>query len=626
MPEDSVPASSLEIPEASWVSRPLASRHLIWLAPVLALLLCHDALDLGLQLDDYAHRAALIGVDGFESFERPFWRLFAFADGGVDVERAMEMGSWPWWTSPDLVLSFLRPVSGFTHWLDYRLWPESPWMMHAHSLVWMALVVGMVAVLYRALDDTPWVAGLATLLFAFDEAHAMPAAWIANRNALVAACFGFAALWAHHRWRHGWRPGAVLSCLLLLIALGANEGAVAVGAYLLAYGMFLEPGPWVARVRSLLPTATTGVLWWLAYKWMGFGTRGSAVYIDPGTDPGRFLAAVTERAPWLFLGQWTPIPADLPGLMNAETRYLAGWLAMALCGFLLFLLLGVCRRDRLARFWALGMGLSLLPICATFPSNRLLMFVGLGGMGLLSRAWLDVRRRSSLPATAPQRTLRLAHRGVIGLWVAVHLVLSPWMLAGVIEQQRAFFGAFDRAVSTLPQDETLRHKDLILLNAPSAFIVGYGLLRRASEGEALPRRLRLLTSSIHGVDVERPDERTLILRPRGGLLLSPGAGSADGLDVPTIDVRYVFQLLDLLFRDADPPFRVADRVELAGLEIEVREVVDGRPAAIRFRFDRPLEDSRLRWVAWQGEGFAAFELPDVGQRLTLPGMQPWQVR
>jgi hypothetical protein len=42
------------------------------------------------------------------------------------------------------------------------------------------------------------------------------------------------------------------------------------------------------------------------------------------------------------------------------------------------------RRSATARFWGGGMALALVPACATLPANRLLFFVGLGGMGLLA--------------------------------------------------------------------------------------------------------------------------------------------------------------------------------------------------------------------------------------------------
>ena len=77
-----------------------------------------------------------------------------------------------------------------THWLDYQLWPDAPWMMHAQSLVWLAGTVLIAGLLYRRIEAVPWVAGLAVLLYAVDDARAAPASWIANRNALVASVFG----------------------------------------------------------------------------------------------------------------------------------------------------------------------------------------------------------------------------------------------------------------------------------------------------------------------------------------------------------------------------------------------------------------------------------------------------
>ncbi len=609
---------------AKRLRRALASRHLIWLASLLAVLLCHRALDHGLQIDDYAHRVALQGVEGFEGVERPFWRLFAFADDSLDTEAAIETGSWPWWTDDQLRLAFLRPVSGFSHWLDYQLWPESAWAMHLHSLFWLALVVAMVGVLYRQLETTPWVAGLATLLFAFDEAHAVPAAWIANRNALLAAFFGCLSLWTHHRWRQGWRPGVVVSCASLLLAVGSNEGAVAVGAYMLAYALCLETGPWRRRLISLVPAGALGLSWWVVYKLLGYGTRGSAVYIDPGTDPGRFLSAVVERGPWLLLGQWTPIPADLPTLMSADARRFGWLLAVVVCSLLATLFLGLWRHDRLARFWTLGMALSIAPVCATFPSNRLLMFVGVGAMGLLARAWLDVRLRLASSGAAERRGSwrRWAMTG----WLGVHLLLAPLLLWTVVGQQKAFFEIFDRAVASLPSDPALQDQELILVNAPSAFVVGYGFLTWATDGHAMPSRMRLLVSSIHSVEVQRPDEQTLIIRPAGGLLPPPGGGEGFGLELAAFDNRYFFQLLDLLFRDHEPQFRVGEQIDLGGLEIEITEVMKGRAAAIRFRFESPLEDSGRRWVSWQGDRFAPFPLPGVGQGVTVPAVKSPQVR
>jgi len=77
--------------------------------------------------------------------------------------------------------------------------------MHLQSLLWFAGAVVAAAVFYRRLLLPVWVAGLAALLFAIDDAHGMPAVWLANRNASIGVFFGLVALIAHDGWRRdGW--------------------------------------------------------------------------------------------------------------------------------------------------------------------------------------------------------------------------------------------------------------------------------------------------------------------------------------------------------------------------------------------------------------------------------------
>ena len=43
------------------------------------------------------------------------------------------------------------------------------------------------------------------------------------------------------------------------------------------------------------------------------------------------------------------------------------------------------RHNQIARFWGLGVLLSLVPVAAVGPENRVLFFVGVGSMGLLAQ-------------------------------------------------------------------------------------------------------------------------------------------------------------------------------------------------------------------------------------------------
>ena len=365
-----------------WFENP---RHPLQLA-LLAFLLTSPALTAGWIIDDYYHRAALQALPDLPELARSPAEMFAF----VGDRWTMPSAALPWWSDAQLRLAFFRPVTGLTHWLDLRLWPDSAPLMHAQSLLWLALLVFLAARLYRQLSPFAptvplGVAGLAGLLFALDHGHAVPAAWIANRNALLAAAFSLAALTSYDRHRReAWAPGAWWTPLLLLAGVLSGEGAVGCGAYLLAYALLLDQGPLRSRLWALAPSTLVGVVWWLTYKWMGYGASHSTVYIDPGTQPDRFLGALLERIPVLLWGQWSFPPADV---YNALSQQAAAWAlggAVAFTVLLLWLLTPLLKESALARFYGAGMLLSMVPACATFPAMRLLVLPSFGAMGLMA--------------------------------------------------------------------------------------------------------------------------------------------------------------------------------------------------------------------------------------------------
>ena len=78
----------------------------------------------------------------------------------------------------------------------------------------------------------------------------------------------------------------------------------------------------------------------------------------------------------------------------------------------------------MARFGCAGALLSLLPIAATGPQNRLLFFVGLGSMALLAQ----IAQRLDLASAIRKRggpLARVAAIGFAGLLLFIHLVLAP---------------------------------------------------------------------------------------------------------------------------------------------------------------------------------------------------------
>jgi hypothetical protein len=561
------------------------------------------SLGIGLQLDDYPQRLILLSTS---EADIPPLSVYATVPGdAASVRHFIDRGILPWWSAPDLKLAFCRGLSAADLWLDYQLFPDSPVLFHAESLLWFAAMLAALALLYRRLlvPTSPAspvspasLAGFAGLLYAIDPGHAVPVAWIANRNALLATFFGALALLAHDRWRRdGWRPGALGSAVALALALLSGEMALGAAAFLAAYAVTIESGDWKRRLGSLLPAGATLLAWATYYRLAGFGTRGSGMYLDPLASPAAFAAAFFNRVPLLLLGQWTPIPADVVAIVppaRIGAFALAGWGVTAL---LLLVLLPLLRRDRAARFFALGTALALVPSAATTPSNRLLFWVSFGALGLIAQLLFGVYEKADwrLPGVFG-RGLTAA---VAGAMLLFHLLLAPFLLVASIGSVRLLGDPVRRAAATLPED--LAGRAVVVVNAPEYLLfVSFVPTLLPTEGKPMPRSFRGLASGPFPSTVTRLDERTLALHLGGGLF--------DGL-------------LGRLFRAADRPLPAGERIELTGLSVRVAALSPaGQPSDVVFRFAVPLEDPSLRWLQWHGPGYAPFAPPAIGQTVTLP--------
>lgn len=552
------------------------------------------ALATGFMIDDYAHMAAFSDLPRLNRIFKSPWHMFAFVSGEPEQTRAaIEHGLYPWWASDRIVLNFWRPVTVLTHWVDHLLWPRSAIMAHLQSLLWYAGLAGLAAALYRKIADPPEgragkataAASLAGLLYAIDEAHALPMAWVANRNATLAAFWGVACLVLHVKWRREGRAWALGGALVALAAsVHSNEGGIATTAYLFAYAVFLDRGATARRLATLIPYAALIVLWRMYYSLLGFGAKLSPTYIDPAAEPLRFVGALFERYPSLLMGQLTNFPSE--AFFVLEGAAFAGlWIFCAL----VVLGLGAAwwtpaMRSREAGFWTLGMLLAAVPICATFPSNRLLLFVGLGGMGLVAQFISAVRKeRGAFDA---------ARRWLCTGLIALHLILSPVALLGTIGAFGVMAAKVRGTIEGVRFPEGVESKTVVIANAPNFFLTAYMTIARSLKGEPAPARLYMLSpnnpTSVP-MTMTRVDERTLRVEPQGGFPW-------------------------LLFRSEVEPFEVGDTVKLEAMTVEILETNHkGVPMTVEYRFDAPLEDERYVWMAIAGMQYRPFELPEIGE-------------
>lgn len=580
-----------------------SKRLLLWIC-LLTFVLMIPALSAGFMLDDYPQRLTFWPQFRFPGGPRGDWDLFHFQ--GPDrsyFQHHLQQGLWPWWTTPNLRLAFFRPLSSLHHALDYRLWPDAAWLMHLESLFLFFGIVYVLGTLYQRLLGVTLTAALAVLMFAVDDAHSMVVMWIANRNALWAVLFSAMALLCFIRYRQGSFPsGKLVGPLCFALGLLSGETAVGAAAYLFAYVVWMEQGPLRTRLLSLLPYALIGVLWAATYKLLGYGSAGSGMYIDPASEPLHYLSTVLIRLPLLLLAQLGLPPADV--WMQTPTSILpaAAFVASLCLGVFSLLCYRVLKLQshtaKTAAFFATGMTLSLLPVCAVWPGDRLLLCSGLGAFGLLSQLITVLWQ-----TRAQHHGIRRALRSAIAIsLLLIHIALASVLLPLRISFLASTFGSIvPRAAATLPPSELFPDHTLVMLNAPDPLVAVYSVSYRFLQTQKLGDAIRLLSVVQRGsLLVTRTDEKTLVLEPSEGFLHDP---------------------LSSVFRSPSLPMSVGQQVTLSNMTATVLSVSpQGIPTRVAFRFERVLEDSSYLWVIWKDRGFVPFPLPRIGQIQLLPAI------
>ncbi|MFO0624035.1 MAG: hypothetical protein U0325_00340 [Polyangiales bacterium] len=570
----------------------LAHRRAPLAAALLALLLLSPALAGGFLLDDYSFQLTLHPSTRAQGLGRAGWDLFNFEDGrSGHAALALARGIWPWWTAPDFRLAFLRPLSSSLHAFEFTHLRAHPWLMHAHSLLWYAALVLVVGATHRRLFGLGVTAGVATLLYAIDDAHAFPALWITHRNALIALTLGFGAL--YHWERRALpaegerRPALVVGPALFALALLAGEAAFGALAWIVAHALLRDPRARGERLRDLAPYLGLAGTWFLVNRALGYGAAGGGFYIDPARQPVDFAGALFTRLPLLLASQFALPPADAwmqqpPALQRTAAAVLAMLVVAVALG-----LRRALRGDPRAPFLALGTLLSLIPVCATWPSDRLLLASGFGAFGLIA-----------LAVTGPRST-----RGMRAAVVVVHVVIAGALLPlKVLAIQGMFGGLVARAADSLPLGATTPETEVLALTSPDMLTPLYAASVHVTQrGHAPSGAIRTLAVHTQGVmRVRRSDARSLEV---------------------TLSEGFLHDAMSQIVRGPPWRFRAGETLSAGSLQAEVLAVgAHGRPTRVRFTFAQRLDDPRYRWVRWEGVHFVPWTPPAVDQEETLPAI------
>lgn len=579
-------------------STTVKSLVIVALVAAVAVWLHWPSLDAGLAADDFLNRAML---DGEYPVARMPLDLYSFLRRPGELAPLQDGGIAPWWSHPDLKLSLLRPLSSALLWLDHRVLHLSPRAQHVHSFLWLVgLVIAYYAFARRLLGEG--AALIATAIMAFDSALVAPVAWICNRTALVSATFGALGLWAYLRHREErWRPGAALALAFFALALAGGEYAICALAYVAAYELSGRGEPVAQRLRGLALALGPALVYLGVHLALGYGAKGSSVYIGPFDNPRRFFSEALLRVPAMIATEVSLTPGEqfYGKLLSRSPEALGALVPIALVAALV---VGSWRRadaeDRRRLSTAgLGMLFGMLPLVGTIPSVRLLLITSFGGSALIgaviwdSGAHLLESSRRFLPWLRALATIPVAivHLGFSARFTHDHAYF--WRnIVGSIRAKHLAAEIDDRAVAD---------QELVLINAGGEIAaLIYPPWVRHFHGSPLPKRWRVLGIANTPQRALRVADDTLELSVERGRMFED----------PTSQ----------MFHEPSLPFQPGDTAALPGLDVTVLEVDGWAPSRVRYRFSSSLDDpNRVFLLLENGRMRRAF-MPAVGGEFVVP--------
>ena len=513
--------------------------------------------------------------------------LYTLADGDPQhVLEAKQVGAFPWFFDPQMKMAFFRPLSSALLWVDHELFGLRPHLYVAHSVLWLALLCVLTALVFRDFLTLNRSIACAVIIYTLSGIH-WGIWWTATRYSFVSAAIGMGALLCHLRWREaGWRPGLPLSAALWPLALLSGEAALGVVAYLVAYELLAGERPKV-RLLAALPATVSTVICLVAYRLAGHGASAGSGYLDPFEVPLQYLLALPGRL--LFLVGSMVIGGHTELWMSAPLRpalVVLGAVAVVLAGLVMrrWLRSGDGSEFHRARWLLLGSLLSLLPFTPSILGTRNLIvpFVGIAAMlGLVLSHWWSHTTEYHAPRG------RFLNAVCWGLAV-VHLVLAPMQRLGApFLFKTMMHGRLETAMEQAELDEEgLEDRRVVVITSPDLVIGLHSYYYRRLYDLPMPRSWWALSWNPHDQEVRRTD-------------------------VDTFELTVVDGEMD------KPHLRQDQAIVLDGMTARIAAMGKRGPTTVEFEFDRPLEHPSLIFLAWQEGALRRVELPPLGETLLL---------
>jgi hypothetical protein len=198
------------------------------------------------------------------------------------------------------------------------------------------------------------------------------------------------------------------------------------------------------------------------------------------------------------------------------------------------------------------------------------------------------------------------HRGLSARWpgrivalvlAVIHLGLAPLAVVRSIDKSERKARATEAIASRIAElTPPTGRAFLVAASDPMVFLYPRGILSDVAPGTL--RCWSLWSAARASHRITRTGARTLEIEPLQRTLLEDS--------------------FDRLYRSADRPFVVGDRVEQCGATIRVGAVREGRPARLEIETRRSLDDPALVMLVWQDRKLQRFTPPGIGETVVIP--------
>ncbi|THB66787.1 MAG: hypothetical protein D6B27_05870 [Gammaproteobacteria bacterium] len=584
-----------------------------WLLFFLALFFALSSIKVPLAADDYFHYVALKGSHqlqqlGFQNADGDIgatdaaMTLFSFfPKDRTNINRMKEIGVYPWWGSDEVQLSFWRPLASISHWLDYKLWPDSIAMMHLHSIFWFMLYLLSGYLVFKHLfKDTSMngkkLAAFGLLFLVVDLSLYESLGWIASRNALMAGSFGLLSF--YFMLLTNSLKNRILSLVFFGLALLSAEAGIGSAGLIMAYILFISPESIKKKIITFAPYLLLVVLWRICYQSGHYGALNNGLYVDPIKNFKGFVEVVFTRGPALILNQISGVDM-LYNLFSPLTKVIYAVIGAAI--FLLTLILNrqFIKEVKLARFFLVGALFSVVPpVAIGMISGRLLIFVSVMMFGFFILAFNYYQNKNC----CVYKAYKVVYLGFnIFISFIALLCLSVYLYQGMVKKKNN-----DADIIFLSQD--LSEKRVYLISSPHSFQWLYLPYQFSYFEKQLPESARILTSSYESIDITRTDENKLKISIDSGMKIY----------TDSVAVR------DTLFSNYKHLISLGYKRSFPDVTIEVIAVNENsEPTEIIYSF-KDINSSTNLWYYWdvvEDKGkYKKFTLPDTGKTVKIDGI------